>query len=154
MPGPLLPAPAAAGALVPGRRLRRALPLAAALAFACGGGTDSGDPKAAGGPREATTDGGTWVIRYTPDPDPIPLSEPFSLALEVEGPAPAGLAVDAQMPAHGHGMPTLPVVSGAEGAWTAEGLLFQMAGEWEILVAVEGDGQAERATFPYTCCAD
>ena len=57
--------------------------------------------------------------------------------------------VDADMPAHGHGMNTQPeVVAGKEGAYRVDGMLFHMAGEWVITVEVGSQGKMERASFP------
>jgi hypothetical protein len=52
------------------------------------------------------------------------------------------LAVDATMPAHRHGMnyrPSLKPLGG--GRWRAEGLLFHMAGAWELRLDVRHAGR-------------
>jgi hypothetical protein len=64
-------------------------------------------------------------------------------------PAGAGLkSVDASMPAHRHGMNYRPSVQalghGSEGRWRAEGLMFHMAGRWELVFEVELGGAVLR----------
>ena len=59
------------------------------------------------------------------------------------GPPPQRLQVDAQMPAHRHGMNYRPTVKAlGPGRWRAEGLLFHMAGQWEFVFVVEGERMA------------
>lgn len=85
--------------------------------------------------REAMSDGGTWMVSYEPSTDPIALSENFSLTVTVdEGPTEGvELAWDATMPAHGHGMNTeATVTDNGDGTWTVDGMLFHMAGHWEM----------------------
>lgn len=130
--------------------------LAAALG-ACAPGHDGHGSHDAGSMdllREKETAGGTFVVRYTPSPDPIPLNEPFDLTLEVErkadGAAAEGVtvSVDARMPAHNHGMNTTPqVTEQGGGTYLVDGMLFHMPGHWELYVEVEEGGSTERATF-------
>lgn len=61
---------------------------------------------------------------------------------------PAGgcrLRFDADMPAHGHGLPTAPQVTSetAPGRYRVEGVRFSMPGHWRIMVAVSGCAGAE-----------
>ena len=126
-----------------------------ALAVACGNNGDSGDappPHA----REAVTDGGTWTVAYTPSPDPIPGNAEFALDITIDdaaGPA-AGTSIvlTAEMPAHGHGMNVTPVVTGEDGLFRADGMLFHMTWEWRMYVDVTGDDGTETAELWVTCC--
>ena len=59
--------------------------------------------------------------------------------------------VDADMPAHGHGMNTQPETFAVDGAtFRTEGMLLHMSGDWVITVDITQNGKAERATFPIT----
>lgn len=103
--------------------------------------------------REAVTALGNFVVRIAPSPDPIPLNEFFTVGVTVTGAstpvradADVAVAVDATMPAHGHGMNTRPTVDRTgDTQHVARGLLFHMPGEWQIWVDV-GPGR-ERARF-------
>ena len=56
--------------------------------------------------------------------------------------------VDAAMPSHGHGMNTRPRVQrNADGTHTARGLLFHMAGHWELYFDITAGDVTERAQF-------
>lgn len=56
-----------------------------------------------------------------------------------------GLAVDALMPNHLHGMNYRPRVSAqGDGRYVAEGLLFHMPGRWRLLFDVEVPSGSER----------
>ena len=60
------------------------------------------------------------------------------------GPAPGGLRVDADMPAHRHGMNYRAKVSPkGDGRYVAEGLLFHMPGHWRLIFDVERGGKTE-----------
>lgn len=130
--------------------------LALALAGCAGADTDSADSGVVDTPRSVETDGGSWTVAYAPDPDPIPGNAEFALDITVEsnaGPATgATIIVTADMPQHGHGMNQEPVVTGADGAYRADGMLFHMTGDWRLLVDVTGDSGTETAEFTVRCC--
>jgi len=76
-------------------------------------------------------------IAFAPRPAPLPAGRPFSLDLVLcpapGQPMPAGLAVDADMPAHRHGMNYRPSVTPLGGGrFRADGLLLHMAGRWRF----------------------
>ncbi len=141
------------------------LALAAALAGGCrspslaaGGPSDVVLERDAGAPAgwtSATSAAGSWRVRWRSEPSPIPTNEPFRLVVEVEDALEPGgslsgvsLAVDAGMPAHGHGMNRQARVSReSDGRFVAEGLLFHMPGSWELYLDVARDGIAERVQF-------
>ena len=64
----------------------------------------------------------------------------------VEG---ALVTVDGDMPAHGHGMPTVPEVTAdlGGGDYRVEGMQFQMGGYWVIDITVTAGGQTDRIRF-------
>jgi hypothetical protein len=92
------------------------------------------------------------VIAWRADPQKIPVGRHFAIDIvacaKPGAPAASGIAVDARMPSHGHGMnykAGIKVIG--EGRYRAEGLLFHMPGSWELVFDVRSDGdKAERAT--------
>ncbi|MEO9576153.1 MAG: hypothetical protein ABJ263_12430 [Tateyamaria sp.] len=66
--------------------------------------------------------------------DDMQLAQPFSVKVIVCGDKDIHkLVVDAEMPAHQHGMNYIPtVVDLGEGAFRVDGMLFHMPGVWEI----------------------
>ena len=109
----------------------------------------------------AHSDGGAFYVEYTPNPDPIPVSDEFSVTLTVyEGVDTEAVlsgvdrvAVDADMPEHGHGMNVVPeVADNGDGTFTASPFAFHMPGYWEIYVDVTVGDTTERATFSVDCC--
>lgn len=61
---------------------------------------------------------------------------------------PARVAIDAAMPAHYHGMPTVAKVSGSACKYFVSGIYFQMHGAWELYIDVVRGRVLSRATFP------
>lgn len=107
-------------------RLSLLLPLLPAAALACGDGL----------PQRAEASG--WVIRFAPQPQALPLNRHFALQGQVCPPPGAGparaLRVDADMPAHRHGMNyRARTTLGDDGRFEAQGLLFHMPGRWRLL---------------------
>jgi hypothetical protein len=77
-------------------------------------------------------------VSFAPRPAPLALGRHFALDIVVCAPAgqplPATLAVDADMPAHRHGMNYRASVTAlGDGRFRADGLMFHMAGRWRIL---------------------
>ena len=69
-----------------------------------------------------------------------PVSRHFALVGQVCAPAglASGLRVDADMPAHRHGMNYRTTVQWVpEGHWRADGLLWHMPGRWRIVLDVQ-----------------
>jgi hypothetical protein len=83
-------------------------------------------------------------LAWRTEPAAIVNGQPFSMRVRV-CPANASLQrVDATMPEHRHGMnyaPSLKPLGG--GVWQVEGLLWHMAGRWELRWDVVLDGQTE-----------
>ncbi|MEC7947632.1 MAG: FixH family protein [Myxococcota bacterium] len=127
----------------------------AILALGCGAGRDSGVAPVPD-VRRVQTDGGTWTVSYVPDPDPIPGNQEFALDITVAddaGPASGTtIVLTADMPDHGHGMNQTPALTGSDGAFRAEGMLFHMTGRWRLLVDVTGDAGIETAEMWISCC--
>ena len=89
------------------------------------------------------------VVVYRTVPAKVAVGQHFVVEARVcgkgPGPAPGALRVDADMPAHRHGMNYRAKVSPkGDGRYVAEGLLFHMPGEWRLLFDVERGGKTER----------
>jgi hypothetical protein len=90
-----------------------------------------------------------FVIYFRADPAPIDVGRLFALEAVVcrrDGAAtPTGLAVDAGMPEHRHGMNYRPAIT-AQGPqrYRADGLLFHMPGRWQIVFDVKTGKGSER----------
>lgn len=147
--------------------------LALSLLTACPGQSDQPQDKAAssapgsapshGAPRQAqrmlrAQSSPAYRVNYIPEPDPIPLNQHFRLRLQVQQadgrPLPPeqaqslSITVDASMPEHNHGMNVKPQVKTlAPGQFEVQGLLFHMAGYWEIEVQIQNSGNSERVIF-------
>jgi uncharacterized membrane protein/DNA-binding beta-propeller fold protein YncE len=112
------------------------------------------EPTPSGAPAEIASAGAAVVVRYAPAPAEIPLNEPFALWVRLLDAAdrepleePVELGVDAEMPAHRHGMTTRPQVARNEdGSFTVRGMLFHMPGEWQLHFDVTREGTTERTT--------
>ncbi len=96
---------------------------------------DCGKALPAEGRQQLQGPGYTAVV--VPSLWPIPVGRHFSLQVQVCADAgkalPQTLRVDADMPAHRHGMNYRATVKGlGEGAFLAEGLLFHMSGRWRL----------------------
>ena len=81
-------------------------------------------------------------------PEQIEVGAYFRIDVSVwtrDGPWTGDIRIDATMPAHGHGMNYLPVVSEvADGRFVADGLLFHMPGDWELLFELENGNRRIR----------
>ncbi|MDP1750419.1 MAG: hypothetical protein Q8L22_13250 [Reyranella sp.] len=94
-----------------------------------------------------------YMIAFRPDPLRIEVGEPFALLFNVctkSGSAGELVAVDAQMPEHKHTMNYHPsIVSKGDGRFRVEGLVFHMAGHWELSIDVRAGEEIERLTHDY-----
>ncbi|MBX3373429.1 MAG: hypothetical protein KF817_06315 [Phycisphaeraceae bacterium] len=98
------------------------------------------------------SNGGGWIVVFTPDPDPIPLNTPFSLAVQVSrsgedaGDEGISLQVDARMPEHRHGMVVRPAIERlGPGVFRVDGMLLHMPGYWELTFDIASGTRVERA---------
>lgn len=137
----------------PGRARQRA----AAAALLCGAALAPGAQARCGADLAGAqrAESARYAIAYRSDPAKIAVSRHFALDIVVcpkaDAPPARGLAVDARMPAHGHGMNYQAVVTPAgAGRFRAEGLLFHMPGRWELAFDVLGADSPERITHGVT----
>ena len=104
---------------------------------------------------EITSDKETFiVVRETLD---FPLNEEFDFVFSLldmnRSPlTPQDVVVDAEMPAHGHGMGQTPTVSNSDNIYTSTGMLFSMEGDWDIHIYVTEEGVVDQATYSIECC--
>lgn len=91
-------------------------------------------------PSSIVSVGGGFALTLATSPNPIRLNEPFELtvlvrALSADARGTPSVTVDAQMPAHRHGMNTQPHREQlGEDRFLFRGLLFHMAGDWEVVI--------------------
>jgi hypothetical protein len=98
------------------------------------------------------SDGGSFDITLTSTPRTIPLNEMFELTIDVhpvktvKDTNPVWVSVNATMPLHQHGMNTRPRVEDlGKGRFLVRGMLFHMAGVWEIALDVAKGSLHEHA---------
>ena len=89
------------------------------------------------------------LLVFAPSPAPLALGRHFGLDIVVCPRAGASLQlalkVDADMPAHRHGMNYRATVQTlGEGRYRAEGLFLHMPGRWRLLFDLSADGRLER----------
>jgi hypothetical protein len=79
----------------------------------------------------------TTTAAWRAEPERIAVGQPFELRVQL---CPATLRlqrVDAQMPDHRHGMNYRPSVTAlGDGQWRVQGMLWHMAGRWELRLDV------------------
>lgn len=105
------------------------------------------------GTHSIESNGGRWEIVYRTEPDPPERGAPFSVdAWVCESSRPdrprtdVTLLVDAAMPQHQHGMNRVATIARTDaGGFRAQGLLFHMAGLWQIYFDVTEGAITERA---------
>ena len=137
--------------------------LSAGIVAACGETGSEETPTDS--PRATSTDNEMFYVEYTPNPDPIPHNDLFSIDVSVwESEARETLATDAvidvsaTMPAHGHGMTTEPQFTNHDdGTFMVEGMKFHMESptpeeKWVIHVDVTSGSETDRANFDVMCC--
>jgi hypothetical protein len=104
---------------------------------------------ALGAPHSWIAEGDGVRVAFIARPMPLPLNQHFALELApCDGArAATALQVDADMPAHRHGMNYRASVAPLrDGVYRAQGLMFHMPGRWRVIVDVTVDGHTRRAT--------
>ena len=97
-----------------------------------------------------TSAGGLYRVSFTSELDPIEINRIHSWVLHVEGSdgdplEGAEITLEGGMPAHDHGLPTLPRITAelGNGDYRVEGMRFHMGGDWEITVTISADDDRE-----------
>jgi len=94
-----------------------------AIIAAMASGCDNGNVVIEQLPTTVATASGDYAIDYTFTPDPIPKNEHFSMQVVVtrkdgaDLPEDFAIQVDADMPAHGHGINTAPEIKKLPSGW-------------------------------------
>ncbi len=91
---------------------------------------------------------GNFMLAFRPDPPIVEVGQPFALILNVctrGGDAAELLSVEAEMSETKKVMLRHPtIVSGADGRYRAEGLLFNEPGRWDVTFAVRSGEETEQ----------
>jgi hypothetical protein len=97
---------------------------------------------------------GLFRASYTVSAPAIPINQLHTWTLHVESADgqpidDAQIAVDGDMPQHGHGLPTRPQVTRnlGGGDYLVEGMKFQMGGWWVMDFDITVAGQTDRVSF-------
>lgn len=100
------------------------------------------------------TEAGRYVVSLSPEDDAALVGAFQRWIVGIASPAgeavtDARVALDGDMPQHGHGLPTSPEVTGelGEGRYLVEGMRFSMGGWWTITVVVDGAAGTDTVTF-------
>jgi hypothetical protein len=100
------------------------------------------------------SENGMYRASYTSEVVPLPVNQIHIWTLHVETAdgepvENATITVDGGMPAHGHGLPTVPQITDylGDGNYRVEGMKFNMPGAWVITFTIEMDGQEDTVTF-------
>jgi hypothetical protein len=100
------------------------------------------------------TEQGAFQVSVSSNLDPPDINEIHSWTIHLETPdgqavENAQIAVDGGMPQHNHGFPTAPEVTEELGGgdYLLEGVKFNMAGWWELKLAVSAGDQTDDVTF-------
>jgi YtkA-like len=127
--------------------------LVAACALALAGAAYAADDCAArlNAPHAMQARGDGYTVAFAPQPAPLATGRHFALDIAVcpDGgvAAPKGLRVDADMPAHRHGMNyRATVATRGDGLYHAEGLMLHMPGRWRFIFDLALDGRSARLT--------
>lgn len=103
---------------------------------------------------ERMTDEGLFRVSYVADSTPIPINQMHVWTLHVENAAgepveDAEIMIDGDMPQHGHGLPTQPMVTTylGNGDYLVEGVKFQMGGWWVMDFTVRSGEQSDFVRF-------
>lgn len=81
-------------------------------------------------------------LAWRAEPGGVSVGQPFQLHVRLCPATARLLRVDATMPEHRHGMNYRPSLKmQGQGRWRAEGLLWHMAGRWELAFEVESGGE-------------
>jgi hypothetical protein len=127
------------------RHVDRASPAAALAAALCGAvASAAACPLPAALPGEQRLTQGEVQLAWQAEPAALVVGRPFALAIRICPAQARLLRVDATMPEHRHGMNYRPSVQAlGDSRWRSEGLLWHMAGRWELAFEVEHAGKPD-----------
>nr|WP_282567986.1 FixH family protein [Devosia oryzisoli] len=96
---------------------------------------------------------GHYQVTLVPGIDPVPVGKMHAWLVDVTDaagqPVDADIVIDGGMPQHGHGLPTVPAVTGKDhhGRHIVGGMRFNMPGWWVLKVEISGTAGVDTATF-------
>mgnify|MGYP000453238656 CR=1 FL=1 len=96
---------------------------------------------------------GSFNVTVLKDLEPEPLREFVEfkiLVIDVNGKpiSDADISLSGGMPAHGHGLPTKPIITAiGNGEYLIEGLKFSMMGTWELNFEIKSKEVSDTAKF-------
>ena len=131
--------------------MRRALALASLLLAGAAARADDDCAAKLKAPQALRAQGDGYTLAFVPRPAPLATGRHFALDIAVcpdRGVAPPkSLQVDADMPAHRHGMNYRATVAvRGPGLYHAEGLMLHMPGRWRFIFDLALDGRSVRLT--------
>lgn len=107
-------------------------------------------------PQTVMSQQGIYRLTLSPAPGKIPMRRLHSWYLHIEDTlgtpvSGARIHIDGGMPAHGHGLPSVPKVNvlSGEGDYIVEGMKFTMGGEWQLRLAIIHH-QTDRVNIVFT----
>jgi YtkA-like len=133
-------------------KLARALALAgsaAATPALAAGGADCGADLRGAARWQAENE--RYAVAFVPRGQPVAVGQHFSLEIAVcprgHAAPPSAVKVDADMPAHRHGMNYRASVTAlGAGRYRADGLMFHMPGRWRFIFELAVGATTERLT--------
>ena len=94
-----------------------------------------------------------YALAYRTQPGNIEIGEQFTvepaLCQKDGAAAPDSVRIDAHMPEHRHGMNDRTNVTGGNGKYRAEGLMFHMPGRWQFEFEVDSGKTSERVLHDF-----
>ena len=100
------------------------------------------------------SDKGVFIVSYSASTGTVPINQMHQWTLHVETPdgqpvEAATIAVDGDMPQHGHGLPTKPRVTKylGNGDYLVDGMKFQMGGWWLMDFTITANGEKDAVHF-------
>ncbi|HMB24639.1 MAG TPA: FixH family protein [Anaerolineales bacterium] len=101
-----------------------------------------------------TSEDGLFKVSYAPSTGTVPVNQMHQWTLHVETAdgqpvEDATIAVDGDMPQHGHGLPTQPRVTEnlGNGDYLVDGMKFQMGGWWLMDFTITANGKTDAVHF-------
>ncbi len=98
---------------------------------------------------------GNFQVSFSSSLTPIPINQIHAWTLHLtdadgRGVSGARIEIDGGMPAHNHGLPTVPRVSEelGDGYYLVEGFRFHMMGEWLVNLVINHEGRRETLSIP------
>lgn len=105
---------------------------------------------------QATSQAGHFIVRVYPQTGHYRIGEFHRWIVEVQNihNAPvqhAQISISGGMEAHGHGLPSQPQVTQSlgDGKYLIEGMLFNMRGDWTLMLAIKTPTLVDKARFDF-----